>query len=89
MKTIQIEVQEGAYDAGAALAKFAGVVKLALADGWQVGVDLPPILASALADLAPAFVNLGKINDELAQNKVLFAKSLGLGLADLADVLAK
>lgn len=80
---VSVSVEKEAYEFGQGLAKFVGAVKQALADGFEVGQDLPPIIASAVADLLPAMQDIDKLD---TADRIAFSKALALTVADVADV---
>ena len=61
---VEIEMPKEAYELAVGLGKFGKAVKMALADGWQMGNDIPVVMTSALADLLPALQGADKIADE-------------------------
>ena len=88
-KDVVVKVDDVAYDVGASLVKFVVAAKGALADGWQPGSDLPVILSSAIADLAPVLGKVGSLPAEFEADKVGFVKGINVALFDLVDVLLK
>lgn len=83
-KTVQVSKETSELLEG--LTKFAITVKGALKDGWQVGQDLPVVLASALGDLAPALQGMEAIPLEVKQSKE-FAAAVALGVNELVHAL--
>lgn len=66
---------------------FISVVKTQLADGWQAGTDLPPMMTAALMDLVPAIQAATKFGDAFTADKIAFIKGMELGATDLAFTL--
>jgi hypothetical protein len=86
---LEVLVPKEVHELGAGLVKFVGAMKQALKDGFQPGMDIPVIIATAMNDLIPAFDGIDKVGGELAADKAGFAKALGLSLADLVEAVAK
>lgn len=72
---VEIELPKEAYELAKGLGLFAAAVKKAMADGWQVGSDIPVIISSAVTDLVPALNGIDKLDDEAK------ADPIGLGQA--------
>jgi hypothetical protein len=81
---VEVEVSKEAYELGLGLAKFHAVVKQAMADGWQTGTDIPPIIQSAIADLVPAMQGADQAGAEAKADKQQFANAIYLGLSPIA-----
>jgi hypothetical protein len=63
----------------ASMYKFYQAAKLALADGWQPGQDLPALYLAASADFLPILGNIAEIKDECkSQDAALKAIALAL-----------
>lgn len=80
---VEVEVSKEAYELGAGIAKFHAVVKTALADGWQIGQDIPPIMSSALSDLVPAMQGADQVSAE-SKDMQAFSNAIFLGLSPIA-----
>lgn len=80
---VEVEVSKEAYELGQGLAKFHKAVKVALADGFQVGQDLPPIIQSAIADLVPAVQGAELLGEESKADMKAFANALYLGSSEI------
>lgn len=90
MATVKVEVQcaKECYELGKGLADFAKKLKAALADGWQIGADLPAVLQATMADLVPALNGVDKIGEEFAGDKLAVANAAFVtGAQVLAAVL--
>lgn len=85
---IKQEVAKESYELALALANVARAVKVALADGFQAGQDLPVIITAAISELPKAIDGMDKIKLEAAE-PVLLAKSLSLPMFDLVQDLIK
>jgi len=71
------ELMEGAGD-------FIYALRLALRDGFQLGEDLPIIVAEAMAKLVPALEGMDKLDDEFKEDKALVASAALICLAPRA-----
>jgi len=90
VSTLKIEVtcSKETYELGKGVAEFIGAIKVALADGWQLGNDMPVIISAALATLVPAVDGVTKVKEELAQDKKAFLNAASLtGAAVLGAIL--
>lgn len=87
--TKQVEVSKEADELISALAEIILVSKTALEDGFQAGADIPAIVMGAWPKLATAIQGIELLDDEMKEDKAAFAKALGLGVADIVDVLMK
>lgn len=74
-KEVTVKCSKETVEAGLGLAAFIGHMKAALADGWQIGQDLPAVITAALGDLVPALQGAEKIKDEVLEDKVAFANA--------------
>lgn len=74
MATVKVEVvvSKEAHELGQGVASFIGKLKAAVADGWQVGQDIPAVLAAAMSDLVPAVIGAEKIPAEVKEDTVAF-----------------
>lgn len=77
------EVSKETYELLIGVARLVEIVKNQVADGWQPGIDIPVIIASAIGDLVPAIQGVEKIKEEIAENKVAFGHALLLGAAEI------
>lgn len=66
---MEIEMPKEMAALSGAVAKIAVAVKLALADGWQPGTDIPAITLAALAELPAAIAGLGGLPAEIKADK--------------------
>ena len=80
--TVEVEVSKEAYELGTGAARIIKAVKEAVADGWQAGEDLPPIIASLFAEMA-AVEGIDRIDDEMKEDPAAFAKAVALSLSDV------
>lgn len=72
---VELECSKETYELGKGLADFVAAVKTALADGWQLGTDIPVVVSAALATLVPAIDGVTKVKDELAEDKKAFVNA--------------
>jgi hypothetical protein len=85
---VTVPVSEKTYEFGIGLNKFVKALKTALADGFQVGDDVPVILASALGDLVPIVTGFENIKLEMEANRSAFLAAITLTAIKLAENLA-
>ena len=79
-KKIEIELPKESYELAVGLGKFAAAVKQSLHDGWQVGEDLPAMIAAALNDLVPSVQGFEKIDEEAKLAPLAVGQALLEGL---------
>jgi hypothetical protein len=85
---VTVDVSKETYELGLGIANLIKQLKVALADGWQMGDDLPVALAAAVA-FVPSLDGFDQIDDEMAQNPVEFANALALGLGEIYSSVRK
>lgn len=78
---VEVEVSKESYELGAGLVAIIKAVRLAAADGWQMGQDLPAIAMSAFGQMT-AIEGIDKIDDEIKADPAAFGKALALTLGD-------
>ena len=61
---VKLMVAKETYELGQGIDKFIAALQGALANGWQMGEDLPIVVQSAIADLVPAVQGVEKIGAE-------------------------
>lgn len=83
---VTLEASKELTELGQGLAKFLAAVKLATADGFQVGADLPPLISAAVAELVPAVQGVTLIGEE-AKDKKAFANAVAVVGAAVAGAL--
>lgn len=88
-KDVTVRCSKEAVEAGQGLAKFLFHVKQALADGWQVGSDLPAIITTAIGDLVPALQGIDKVGAELLEDRIAFANACALTGTAVVEALTK
>mgnify|MGYP001585275655 CR=1 FL=1 len=81
---ITVPVAKETYELGQGINKFVGTLKKALADGFQVGQDLPIIVTSAIAELVPSLQGMEQIPVEAKEDLPSFMKGLTLSAEELA-----
>lgn len=77
---IETEVSKESYEAAQATGKFLLTVKNQIADGWQMGQDLGPILASAMGDLVPGMQGIEKAGEEFKADPTATVEAFLQGL---------
>ncbi len=87
--SVPVVVSKEMYELGAGLAAFLGDVKAALADGWQLGADLPVFVSAAIGKLVPAIQGVEKIPAEILENKVAFANACAMTGTAVVGALIK
>lgn len=86
-KDITVSVEPASYDLAQGVGAFIVVVEKQLADGFQVGQDVPPVLMAAYSDLFSKAADFAQLKGELADSKVAFMRAwLNAGL-DIAASL--
>jgi hypothetical protein len=89
LKKLEVEVSKEAHELGEAVAKLVLATKQALADGFQVGQDVPAIVMTAFAELPKAIEGLDKLDDEAKAHLKPFVMALTLPIADAVEALLK
>lgn len=84
---VQTKVSKESYELGQGVAGFVGAVKTALADGWQVGQDLPAVVAAAMGHLVPAIDGIQDLPGEAAEDAASFARAWALAGAAVYEKL--
>ncbi len=87
-KDVSVSVEGAAYDLAQGVRQFVGHVKAALADGFQVGADVPPILMAAYSDLLSKAADVAQLPAELKEDKIGFARGFAEAGFDLAEDLS-
>lgn len=87
--SVQAEVSKEAYEAGKALGTLVVKTKEALADGFQIGTDLPAVLTASLADFMTGVDGIDKIGSEAEEDMAAFMRAWMLAGADIAAVFLK
>lgn len=85
-KMVEVAVAENSYDLMIKMAAFIAAVKTALADGWQMGSDLPVIVTAAIQDLVPAIQDGQKVGDEYAADKAAVIRAALLGAEEMIAI---
>lgn len=86
---VQVSVAKETYELCKGLSDFGVALAGAVADGWQVGKDLPVVLSSALSILVPALQGAEKIKDEYAANKSEVLLAAVLPVVTFIEKIAK
>lgn len=82
-------VTKEADELASALVKMVEAIKVALADGWQAGTDIPVIVTQALAVLGPAVDGMDKLGAEKDEDLAAFVRAFGISAMDLAALFLK
>jgi hypothetical protein len=86
---VEVEVPKEAHELAQGIANVVAAVKVALADGWQAGTDLPILMTAALVELVPAVQGVEHLDDEAKAHPAAFSKALALGVADALEAALK
>jgi len=91
MKTIEVvlPVAKETYELGLGIVKFITALKKSLADGFQVGDDLPVIINEALVSLIPSIEGSQDIYKEIEENRGEFINAVCLSLTHVIESLSK
>jgi hypothetical protein len=87
--SVSVEVSKEAHELAVGVKEVALAVKQALADGFQVGQDIPAVIGVAIGSLAVAVAGVEKLGEEIKEDPAAFSKALALPMADLVSELAK
>jgi hypothetical protein len=87
---LALEAPKETYELLDRTANFVAAMRVALADGWQFGSDLPTLMSAAISDLIPALSGTEKISAEWSADPqgVLVAASVG-GAKIVSSLLKK
>lgn len=89
MVKVEVEVPEALYKLANGLGLFAVDVKKAVADGFKLGDDLAPLVASAMMNLVPAMAGLSEIPADAKADPAASVEALIIGLRPaLKEILA-
>lgn len=72
-----------------AVVELVKVTKQALADGFQMGQDVGPILSVAIAKLPVAVDGVDKLGEEMKKDPQAFANAVALGASELLALFVK
>lgn len=81
------EVAKEAHEAVQFPVEIVKAVKLALADGWQPGTDVPAVILAVLAKAPQAIAGLDQLEGELAEKRGAVMQAVGIAVGDLAAAL--
>jgi hypothetical protein len=84
---ITVPVAKETYELGVGITKFIKACKGALEDGFEIGDDLPVIMASALGELLPAIEGVEKIKYEIVEDRAAFSNAVSLTTSALIETL--
>ena len=71
----EIEVSKEADELMTGLAKLVTVIKASLADGFQIGSDMPAIVLAAVAELPVAIMGLDQLPAEVTAETPAFIRA--------------
>ena len=81
---VTVEVTKEGYELALGLAEFGLAAKEALKDGWQMGQDMPALMAAAMLKLIPALNGVEQLGAEAKEGSAFYA-GIVLGIRPLAD----
>lgn len=79
---LEIELPKEAADLGLGIAKLIKATEQALADGFQIGSDLPAIVMASYSDLVKAVDGISKLDDEAKADLSGVIKAIQLPIQD-------
>jgi hypothetical protein len=85
---IDVEVSKESYELSKGIADLIASIKLAVADGWQPGKDIPLIISEVIGRLVPALQGVEKIKDEIKEDKEAAILALLLPVVEVINSLA-
>lgn len=86
---VEVELPKEVHELSEGVAKFVGALRVALADGFQLGDDLPALVTAALSDLVPAVEGLDQVDDEFREDPSGVIKAVGLSVSDIVGEFLK
>lgn len=86
---VEAEVSKESYELALGIGAFVVDVKKAVADGFKIGDDFGPLLASLMTHIVPALNGVEAIPAELKADKVATAQAFALGLKPMLAILLK
>lgn len=86
---IEIEVPKEAQELFGGLVNIVKSIKMAMADGWDVGTDLPVVITQSLVELAPMIQGVDKLPEEFKANPAAFIKSAVLAGGNIAALFVE
>lgn len=85
---MEMEVSKEAYELMHGLVELVKVIKLAMADGFQPGMDLPAIVMGAMAILPKAIEGLDQLDEESKELEP-FIKAFLVGGSEISAIFKK
>ena len=79
----EIELPKETAELADAVGGVVKAVKAALADGWQMGTDLPAIAVAAVGLLGPAISGIEKLPEEFKADKGKMILALAVALDEV------
>lgn len=85
----EIELPKEASELADGVVNMVVVIKEALADGFQIGTDIPVIITEAITKLIPAIDGFDKLDDEMKENVYKFIMAFAVYGEKAYDAFAK
>lgn len=82
----QVQVSKEMTELMSAVVELITVTKSALGNGFQLGEDIGPILAVAIAKLPLAVDGMDKLGDEFKSDHKAFMNAASLGAIEIVDL---
>lgn len=86
---IEMEVPKEAHELFSGMVKIVAAAKEAMADGWDLGTDMPVVITKALVELAPMIQGIDKLDDEFLEDPSAFIKAAVVSAGDIASLFVK
>jgi len=86
---VEVEVCKEVYELGKAVESTMKAYKLAVADGFQAGQDIPAVLLSCLQDYFKALDGVQKLGEEFRESLGASLNGLTIPLFNGLDLLLK
>jgi hypothetical protein len=81
---VSVEVEKSAHSIMQHVAKLVGAYKAAMADGWQVGQDVPALVMAVIAEGPALMSDIQAAGPAFAEDKLSFIKGINVGAYDVA-----
>jgi len=86
-KMLTVEIEDSGYELVSHSLKIAKAMKLAVADGFQPGQDIPVAIAALLAEFPAILAAIPNISPDLAESRALFLKGANIACWEITDLL--
>jgi hypothetical protein len=83
----QVEIENSGYNIMVHMAKMYAAMKVALADGFQPGADLPVAVTALIAEMPGLLSDAGHVKADLAEDQLAFIKGANLGVYEVLAVV--